>query len=547
MAELTLDSRPRLAANISFDAPATAGGHWIVSADEVPVSRVSPAVVDLLRSLDGATSLGEVRRTHGDHLSEAEFFSLLNRFEGRGLLAGTERRPPGRVTYRPPLTLQLATLRAPALFATLDRVRRIVFRRWMLLPVALVITVGVLALIVQAPAAGTLLTEPLPLASFLAVVLVLVLATFVHEAAHGMTLASHGALPRRAGVMLFYASPAFFVDVTNGWRLADRRARVWVALSGPAVHATLGSGAAIAALVAPGPAVRDALLILALASWSIVAVNLVPFVRFDGYLALMSALDIPNLRASAIADLRDTAARVLFGAPRRTRRLPQRWVLAFGALSVATPILLIVLALDRIVRALAAGGVVGAFATLVVQALFATGLLMVVVRGASRLRADGAKPARMALVAATIAIIAAVVGLTIPVQTSVTVGFVADRDSVLLVTVGEDASVLSPGAPVTLSTQGILGHHELARSRVAAAIDEPMAVPIRAVYPIEAYGVVLDGRAVGVAEPSRPAADDLPAAGSAVVGTGEANFWSALWRTNVVRPLAALGIELAAK
>lgn len=545
MAELTLDSRPRLAPYVSFDAPTIAGGQWIVSASDVPVSRVSPAVVALLRSLDGLASLRELRSVHGHHLSEAEFLALMERFERRGLLEGAERRPPGRVVFRPPLTLQLATLRAPAVFARLDRVRRVVLRPWMLLLTAYVITVGVLALIAQAPVAMALLAEPLPLPRFLVVVGALVLATLLHEAAHGMTLAGYGILPRRAGIMLFYASPAFFVDVTNGWRLGDRRARVFVALAGPAVHGALGSAAAIVALMTPDTSVRDTLLILALASWSIVAVNLVPFVRFDGYLALMSALDIPNLRSSAIGDIRDAAAHYLLGAPVRPRRLSQRWALPFGALSVATPIVLIVWALDRIVRVLAAGGVVGAFAMLAVQALVAGGLVVAIVRSTRRLLADGARPARLAAIGASAATIVAVLGLAIPVQTSMTLGFVADGDSVLLVTVGDDEPALVPGAPLTLSTRGVLGHRELARSTLELAVEEQIEVPIHAVYPIEARGVALAGRIVGVADPAALAGVELPAAGSAVVGTGDTDLWNALWRTNIVRPLAVLGIDLS--
>ena len=544
MAELTLDSRPQLASHISFDAPTTAAGQWIVSAEEVPVSRVSRPVVELLRALDGLTSLRDVRSVHGEHLSEVEFLALVGRFEARGLLAGAERRPPGRVSFRPPLTLQVATLRAPTVFAGLDRVRRMVLRPWMLLLVAYAITVGVLALLAQAPLAVSLLTEPLPLSSFLIVVGALILATLLHEAAHGMTLASHGVLPRRAGVMLFYASPAFFVDVTNGWRLADRRARVFVALAGPAVHGTIGSTAAIAALVTPDADVRDTLLILALASWGIVAVNLVPFVRFDGYLALMSALDIPNLRASAIGDVRDAAARLVLGAPPRPRRLRRPWTLLFGVLSVATPVVLIVWALDRILRAVAAGGAAGAVATLVVQALVAAALVVGVLRGTRRLLADGAKPVRIAVVGASAVAIAAVLGLAIPVQTGVSIGFVADGSAVLLVTAGDEPALV-PGAPLTLSTQGVLGRRELARSTVAAARDEPIELPLPAVYPIEARGVTLAGRAVGVAESAALAEVDLPSAGSAVVGTGETTLWNALWRTNVVRPLGVLGIDLS--
>ncbi|MCR2185631.1 hypothetical protein NSX52_24025, partial [Salmonella enterica] len=81
------------------------------------------------------------------------------------------------------------------------------------------------------------LTTPMPLTGLLILIAVLSLATLLHEAAHGLTLARFGGSPRRAGFMLFYLTPAFFVDVTDGWRLPKRSQRVAIALAGPAVHA----------------------------------------------------------------------------------------------------------------------------------------------------------------------------------------------------------------------------------------------------------------------------------------------------------------------
>ncbi len=130
------------------------------------------------------------------------------------------------------------------------------------------------------------------------------LATLFHEAAHGLTLTRLGGRPRRAGFMLFYLTPAFFVDVTDGWRLADRRHRVAIALAGPAVHATAAAVAMLAALGLPASTARETLLLLAISCTVVVLVNLIPFVRFDGYIALMSALDEPNLRGGRSATAR---------------------------------------------------------------------------------------------------------------------------------------------------------------------------------------------------------------------------------------------------
>lgn len=489
----------------------------------------------------------DLQRRHDATSSPGEFLALVRRFERRGLIAGAERRPPGRLSYRPPLTVQVASLAAPAVFSRLEAVRRRLLRGWMLPPVAVLIVVGAVALAVQAPTVVALLTRPFSLSTFLVVVAVLILATVAHEAAHGMTLAGHGVLPRRAGVMLFYLSPAFFVDVTNGWRLADRRGRVAVALAGPAVHAALASVAAlVAALPGLDASVHDALLILAVASWSIVIVNLIPFVRFDGYLALMSALDIPNLRTSAIHDVRDTTAHVLFGAPRQARRLPQGWVLPFGVLSVLTPLLLIALALDRIIRMLSGGGASGAWTILALTFAVVIGVIVAAVRALRHLARAGARPGRIILVATPIIAVLAVTGFVIPVQTTLTTGFVVSEGSLRLVVPGAAVPDIAPGTAVTLFEQGILGRRAIAEAVVTATVDDPTPVPLGAVYPFDAPGVVLAGRTIAVAEyvGERPSSSD--ATGTAVVATGTTSAWGALWGSTVLDPLSTLGIAMPA-
>ncbi|TQJ30479.1 daptide biosynthesis intramembrane metalloprotease [Microbacterium sp. SLBN-146] len=542
MAALTLDSRPRLADTVAFEESAAGDGQWIVLASDVPVSRVSRPVVDLLRSLDGRTPVRDLQSRHDSASSPTEFLALVRRFEGRGLIAGAERRPPGRFSYRPPLTVQLASLGAPALFSRLERLRRRLLRGWMLTPIAVLIVLGAAALAVQAPTVLALLTRPLPVSSFLAVVAVLVAATFAHEAAHGMTLAGYGVLPRRAGVMLFYLSPAFFVDVTNGWRLADRRGRVAVALAGPAVNAALASAAALVAAI-PGmdDTVRDALLILATASWSIVLVNLIPFVRFDGYLALMSALDIPNLRTSAIHDVRDTTGRVLFGSSRQPRRLPQAWVLPFGVMSVVTPLLLIALALDRIIRALSGGGPGGAWAILALAFIVAVGVTAALVKAVRHLFRTGARPWRVILVGTPIVAVAVCAGFIIPVQTTLTTGFVTSDASLRLVVPGAVVPDIAPGTAVTLYEQGMLGRRAIAQAVVTARSDAPTSVPLGAVYPFDAPGVVLDGRTIAEARfvGARPSSDSV---GIAVIPTGRTSAWGALWSATVLQPLTTIGV-----
>ena len=67
------------------------------------------------------------------------------------------------------------------------------------LSLAALIIGGLVVLGLQAADAVAALTSPLRLLDVVIVALVLVFATFVHEAAHGVTLTHSGGRPRRAG------------------------------------------------------------------------------------------------------------------------------------------------------------------------------------------------------------------------------------------------------------------------------------------------------------------------------------------------------------
>ncbi|MDF2045498.1 daptide biosynthesis intramembrane metalloprotease [Microbacterium sp. Kw_RZR3] len=529
---------PRLADTVHIE-PAAGGERWLVSVDGVPVSRASSTVAAMLRAMDGEARLDELRRRFASTQTPEEFAALIERFGRAGLLHGSERRAAGRFTYRPPLTIQFATLRAPGLFDRLHRFIRPVLRGWLVWPLAALIVGGLAALVLQASDVAAALTSPLPLVDVLGVALVLVTATFVHESAHGVTLAHGGGRPRRAGVMLLYLGPAFFVDVTDAWRLPSRASRVRVALAGPAVHAALAGVAALCALAAPDPGTRRALLVLSCACVAVVALNLLPFVRFDGYIALMSALDEPNLRGRTMADAADALRRVLFGGASAPRALNRWWSVPFGILSAVVPSALVCAALERAVRGLAGTGPGGAVVVLVLEAVVVAAVGTLVVRWLAGGWTRGRGRSRFVLVSA--ALVAAVVcaAAAIPVGDARTVGFTTADDRIeLVVPVGSaDDRALPDGLPVDLMTSGIVAEVVVARGVVQPAPSRTTTAPLTAFSPVEVRGVAADVRVIGAVDAPAGA---VPAAGRAVVHLGSRSLLEAVWATHVVEPASTL-------
>jgi putative peptide zinc metalloprotease protein len=128
----------------------------------------------------------------------------------------------------------------------------------------------------------------------------------VHEAAHGIVMASFGRPVHRAGVKLIAIFPFVFVDTSDAW-FEPRERRIAISAAGPASDFTLAAVFSMCCLaLAPGP-VRDVFFQLALAAYVGTLFNLNPFVDRDGYQILVDLLREPGLRSRAREQLRHWA------------------------------------------------------------------------------------------------------------------------------------------------------------------------------------------------------------------------------------------------
>lgn len=186
------------------------------------------------------------------------------------------------------------------LFQRLHRVLGWLYTRAAAVPLALVAIVG---LVVHATGRGHV---PLPLPTEAVLVFAPLFAgvfLLLHELSHGLACVAAG---RRAGALGFTfldrLLPVLYVDVTDMW-MATRRARVAVALAGPAMNLVLAGGFALGAQLAPGSVAAGLARLAADVNLAIAAWTAWPFLgaAVDGYQALADALGIVRLRAQAFA------------------------------------------------------------------------------------------------------------------------------------------------------------------------------------------------------------------------------------------------------
>jgi putative peptide zinc metalloprotease protein len=312
-----LPERPRLAPDARVHEPIEDGAPWLVQSGAQRYLRVAAGMASLLRLADGTRDAEDMAKELGWSV-ELVGEGLL-RAQRTGLLedAADKPRRERRITFVPPLTVQFTVVRPERMLNVFRPLTaRLAHRGWAIVAATLA-GAGLLALVAQAQTTIAALSEPISLPALLALLVVTYCGTMLHELSHGLVLSHYGGRPSRMGFMLFYLTPAFFCDVSDGWRLPRNRQRVRVALAGIATQTVIaglaGVGSVVVAVAGGNPAVRDFLLLLTVTNYVSGLFNTIPFVKLDGYLALMSHLDISHLRDRSITDARRLVARLLFG------------------------------------------------------------------------------------------------------------------------------------------------------------------------------------------------------------------------------------------
>lgn len=160
-------------------------------------------------------------------------------------------------------------------------------------------------------------------------------AKLCHEFGHAFMAKRAGCRVQSMGVAFMVLLPMFYTDVSDAWRVNDRKARLLIGAGGVLAELLLASMALLAWSFLPDGPARTAAFMLASATWiTTLVVNLNPFMRFDGYFLLSDFWQVDNLQGRAFALCRWRLREFLFGygaaAPEPWSSTMQRRLLIWG-------------------------------------------------------------------------------------------------------------------------------------------------------------------------------------------------------------------------
>ena len=144
--------------------------------------------------------------------------------------------------------------------------------------------------------------------------LALIVSKTLHEMGHALVATRLGVRVAHMGVAFVVLWPMLYTDTGESWRLSSHRRRLAISIAGISTELALAGLATLAWALLDDGMLRQAMLYLATTGWVLsLALNLSPFMRFDGYFILSDVLNFPNLHERAGAMARAFMRRTLLG------------------------------------------------------------------------------------------------------------------------------------------------------------------------------------------------------------------------------------------
>lgn len=167
---------------------------------------------------------------------------------------------------------------------------------------------------------------------FIVLIVLDYLMVFCHELGHAVVIVHNGRRIRSAGFQIYFGSPAFFVESSDGLMM-DRRQQIIESFAGPFAQLVLAGIASIIAWSFPAWILSETMYKFAVLNYLVVIMNLIPLLELDGYYILADLIEVPDLRERSLVFMR----RDLFHKLRARERFSKRDVglLLYGVLGVA--------------------------------------------------------------------------------------------------------------------------------------------------------------------------------------------------------------------
>jgi CRP-like cAMP-binding protein/Zn-dependent protease len=320
--------RPRLAEYVEIrEFPLKWGNDYVMVANtrDLVHYRLPASELPLLRKMDGSRSVKELVldefEASGDLDPDAVTDLVRTLYEGnfldqryrdvdalvtRALDPVTERRRRAR-TFAKTLTIEWSDANRVVQWLY-DHGMRYAFSKFAIVAEVFIAIAGVVIFARLVVSGDFTIGGPSLAASFIVLWLLDYFSVFVHELGHALVVVRNGRRIKSAGFMIYFGSPAFFVDGSDGLMM-DRRQQIMSSFAGPFAEMIVAAVCALIVWWFPEWFLARTLFTAAALNYYLILMNLIPLLELDGYFILADVIQVPDLRPRSLAFMRDDLVR----------------------------------------------------------------------------------------------------------------------------------------------------------------------------------------------------------------------------------------------
>ena len=320
--------RPRLAEYVEIrEFPLKWGNDYVMVANtrDLVHYRLPASELPLLRKMDGSRSVKELVleefEASGDLDPDAVTDLVRTLYEGnfldqryrdvdalvtRALDPVTERRRRARI-FAKTLTIEWSDANRVVQWLY-DHGMRYAFSKVAIAVEVFLAIAGVVIFARLVVSGDFTIGGPSLAASFIVLWLLDYLSVFIHELGHALVVVRNGRRIKSAGFMIYFGSPAFFVDGSDGLMM-DRRQQILSSFAGPFSEMIVASVCALIVWWFPEWFLARTLFTAAALNYYLILMNLIPLLELDGYFILADVIQVPDLRPRSLAFMRDDLVR----------------------------------------------------------------------------------------------------------------------------------------------------------------------------------------------------------------------------------------------
>lgn len=196
---------------------------------------------------------------------------------------------------------------------TADAIHKI-FNHWLLMTLSLIALLGYVGIIANFAKFTDAFMKSISVQGLMRYSIAVIFIKIIHEFSHAYTAKKYGCRVRKMGIAVVFFFPRLYSDLTDAWRVADRRKRFLIDGAGIFSELIIGGLAAVVWLNSrPGITQSISYYIFAVSAINTLMINGNFFIKYDGYYMLMDLINVDNLQRRSVETIRNIWRKFFWG------------------------------------------------------------------------------------------------------------------------------------------------------------------------------------------------------------------------------------------